>query len=67
MKTGKTLFWIGFVITLGVIIAYLVMMIIEVNPFTGWIASLSMCGMVLLGSVMMLMGRSLEKRDGAEV
>lgn len=67
MKTGKTLFWIGFVITLGVIIAYLIMMIVEVPAFTGWIASLSLCGMVLVGSVMMLMGRSIEKHDGADV
>lgn len=67
MKTGKTLFWIGFVITLGVIIAYLTMMIVEVPAFTGWIASLSLCGMVLVGSVMMLMGRSIEKHDGADV
>lgn len=66
MKTGKRLFWIGFVITLGVIIAYLTMMIVDVPAFAGWVASLSLCGMVLVGSALMLIGRSIEKRDGAE-
>lgn len=66
MKTGKTLFWVGFVLTLGVIIAYLTIMIVEVPAFTGWIASLSLCGLVLVGSVLMLMGRSIEKHDGPE-
>lgn len=66
MKTGKTLFWIGFVITLGVIIAYLTLMIVEVPAFAGWIASLSLCGMVLVGSGMMLIGRSIERHDGID-
>lgn len=62
MKTGKSLFWIGFILTLGIVIAYIILMIIGVQAFASWVASLSLCGIVLVGSLLMLIGRSLERK-----
>lgn len=67
MKTGSSLFWIGFLITIGIIITYIVMLIVDVTCFTTWIISLSLCGIVLVGSVMMLVGRSLERKSGYDI
>ena len=58
MKVGKIIFFTGFYITLAIIAVYIVMMLIDVSFFTTWITSLTMCGLVLLGTVMMLVGRS---------
>lgn len=59
-KMGRSIFWIGFTITVCVVIAYIVMMLIYVTTFASWIASLILCGTVLLGSVLMLIGRSMQ-------
>lgn len=67
MKTGKTLFWVGLCVNVGVIITYLILMIIGVDAFASWIVSLSLCGIVLVGSVLMLLGRSLEKHSAYDV
>lgn len=66
-STGKTLFWVGFLITIGIIIAYIILMIIDVTAFTTWVTSLSLCGIVLIGAILMLMGRSMERRAGDDV
>lgn len=66
MKTGKTIFWTGFIITIGIIIAYLLTMIIGVAAFAGWIVSLSLCGIVMVGAVLMIIGRAIEKRSGGD-
>lgn len=66
MNIGKTIFWAGFVITLGIIIAYLLTMIIGVEAFAGWIVSLSLCGVVMVGAVLMIIGRAIEKRSGGD-
>ena len=63
MNTGKTIFWIGFILTIGIILFYLVMMYVDVTCFTTWIYSLLLCGVVLVGSIMMLIGRALERRS----
>ena len=61
INTGKILFWIGFIITISIILAYIVLMVIDVTCFTTWLISLSVCGTVLVGAAMMLMGRSMER------
>ena len=64
MKVGKIIFFTGFYITLTIIAVYIVMMLIDVSFFTTWITSLTMCGLVLLGTVMMLVGRAIERKGG---
>ena len=64
MKVGKIRFFTGFYITLAIIAVYIVMMLIDVSFFTTWITSLTMCGLVLLGTVMMLVGRAIERKGG---
>lgn len=64
MKTGKTIFWTGFMITLGMIIAYLLTMIIGVAASTGRIVSMSLCGVVMAGALLMIIGRVIDKRSG---
>lgn len=64
MKTGKIIFYTGFVITIAIIVVYIVMMLIDVTCFTTWITSLTVCGLVLLGAIMMLIGRALERKSG---
>ena len=64
MKVGNIIFFTGFYITLAIIAVYIVMMLIDVSFFTTWITSLTMCGLVLLGTVMMLVGRAIERKGG---
>lgn len=64
MKVGKIIFFTGFYITLAIIAVYIVIMLIDVSFFTTWITSLTMCGLVLLGTVMMLVGRAIERKGG---
>ena len=64
MKVGKIIFFTGFYITLAIIAVYIVMMLIYVSFFTTWITSLTMCGLGLLGTVMMLVGRAIERKGG---
>lgn len=64
MNIGKTTFWIGFLITLGVIILYLFAMIIGIDSFAGWIVSLSFCASIILGAALMIIGRVIERRSG---
>ena len=64
MKVGKIIFFTGFYITLAMIAVYIVMMLIDVSFFTTWITLLTMCGLVLLGTVMMLVGRAIERKGG---
>lgn len=66
-RTGTFLFWAGFVITIGIVIGYIITLVINVTCFTAWITSLSLCGGVLVGSILMLIGRALERRSGEDV
>lgn len=66
-KTGKSIFWTGFILTITIVIAYITILIIDVTCFTSWVATLTMCGLVLLGSILMLMGRAMERRAGDEI
>lgn len=61
MKYGALLFWIGFILNIGIIIAYIILAIIDVACFTTWITSLTLCGFVLVGAILMLIGRTIER------
>ena len=61
MKYGALLFWIGFILNIGIIIAYIILAIIDVTCFTTWITSFSLCGFVLVGAILMLIGRTIER------
>lgn len=61
MKYGALLFWIGFILNIGIIIAYIILAIIDVTSFTTWITSLTLCGFVLVGAILMLIGRTIER------
>lgn len=61
MKYGALLFWIGFILNIGIIIAYIILAIIDVTCFTTWITSLTLCGIVLVGAILMLIGRTIER------
>lgn len=63
MKLGKILFWVGFAITISIVIAYIILMIIDVTSFTTWFISLLLCGVVLVGAILMLIGRTLEQKS----
>lgn len=61
MKYGALLFWIGFILNIGIIISYIILAIIDVTCFTTWITSLTLCGFVLVGAILMLIGRTIER------
>lgn len=64
MKTlGKVLFWLGFWIMIGIVIAYLVLMLCGAAVFATWVAALSLCGIVLIGGLLMLIGRNYEHAE----
>lgn len=63
MKLGKILFWVGFAMTISIVIAYIILIIIDVTSFTTWFISLLLCGVVLVGAILMLIGRTLEQKS----
>ena len=58
---GKALFWIGFVALIGVVLAYLIIILTGAVAFATTATALSICAISLIGSLLMLMGRSYEK------
>lgn len=66
-RLGTILFWAGFIITICIIVFFIVMLLINVTTYASWFASLFLCGMVLLGSVLMLIGRGIERKSGDDV
>ena len=58
---GKALFWIGFVALIGVVLAYLIIILSGAVAFATTATALSICAIILIGSLLMLMGRSYEK------
>lgn len=63
-KTGRSLFWAGFILTIAVVAGFIVMMIIGVAPFTTWVSALTLCGLVLVGALLMYLGRAFERGTG---
>ena len=58
---GKTLFWIGFVALIGVVFAYLIIIVTGAVAFATTATALSICAIILIGSLLMVWGRSYEK------
>ena len=56
---GKTLFWVGFVALIGVVLAYLIIIVTGAVAFAT--TALSICAIILVGSLLMVWGRSYEK------
>ncbi|MCM1522579.1 MAG: hypothetical protein NC039_08010 [Muribaculaceae bacterium] len=59
---GKGLFWLGFIVLLGVVFAYLIIMMIGSIAYATTTTTLSICAVILIGALLMLMGRSYERR-----
>ena len=58
---GKPLFWIGFVALIGVVFAYLIIIVTGAVAFATTATALSICAIILIGSLLMVWGRSYEK------
>lgn len=61
-NVGRGLFWIGFIIIIGIVLAYIIVMIIDVTALGTWVTALSVCGITLIGGCLMLWGRGIERR-----
>lgn len=59
---GKSLFWIGFVVLMGVVIAYMITMFAGVIAFASWVTALTFCGLILIGGLLMLVERTYERK-----
>ena len=59
---GKGLFWLGFILLMGVVIAYLIIMLAGIMAFASWTTAVSFCVLILLGGLFMLIGRSSERK-----
>lgn len=59
---GKGLFWIGFILLMGVVIGYLITMLAGVVAFASWVTALTFCGLILVGGIFMLIGRAYERK-----
>lgn len=66
-KIGACLFWTGFVLTMATIVSYIIAMLINVTVYASWIVSLSVCGVVMLGAILMLIGRAVERKSGYDM
>ena len=59
---GKGLFWIGFILLMGVVIGYLITMLAGVVAFASLVTALTFCGLILVGGIFMLSGRAYERK-----
>lgn len=59
---GKGLFWIGFILLMGVVVAYIILVIAGITAFATWVTTLTICGVIFVGGILMLIGRSYERR-----
>lgn len=59
---GKGLFWIGFILLMGVVVAYLILMAAGALKTATWVTDLTIIGAVLLGGLLMLLGRASERK-----
>lgn len=62
---GRILFWIGFVALIGVVLAYLIIIITGAIATATTATALSICVIILVGALLMLLGRYYE-RSGME-
>lgn len=63
------MFWIGFIMIITIVVTYIIMMIVPgTDPIFGtWVSALTLCGIVLIGAILMLAGRWLERKSGDDV
>lgn len=59
---GKGLFWIGFILLMGVVIAYMITMFVGVVALASWATALTFGALIILGGIFMLIGRASERR-----
>ncbi|MCM1164244.1 MAG: hypothetical protein NC339_08360 [Muribaculaceae bacterium] len=59
---GKGLFWLGFIVLIGVVFAYLIIIMAGSIALATTTTVLSISAVILIGALLMLMGRSYERR-----
>ncbi|MCH5326307.1 MAG: hypothetical protein J1E29_03775 [Duncaniella sp.] len=59
---GKGLFWLGFIILVGVVFAYLIMIIAGAMAVATTAVMLTICAAILAGALLMLLGRTYERK-----
>lgn len=59
---GKGLFWLGFILLMGVVIAYLIIMVAGAAALAVWSTALAFCVLIFFGGVFMLIGRTYERK-----
>lgn len=59
---GKSLFLIGSFIVVGIVLAYIIVMIIGVSAFATWVTGISVLGIVIIGAILMLIGNNEHKK-----
>lgn len=59
---GKGLFWIGFILLMGVVIAYMITMFVGVVALASWTTALTFGALIIVGGIFMLIGRAYERR-----
>ncbi|WP_297070726.1 hypothetical protein [uncultured Duncaniella sp.] len=59
---GKGLFWIGFILLMGVVIAYMIIMFAGIVAFTTWTTSITICAIIIVSGLLMLVGRTYERK-----
>lgn len=58
---GKGLFWLGFIVLIGVVFAYLIMIIAGAIAVATTSVMLTICAAILVGALLMLLGRTYER------
>jgi len=59
---GKILFWLGFIVLIGVVFAYLILIIAGSMVFATTTAALSICAILVVSGLLMLAGRAYEHK-----
>ncbi|MDE7148384.1 MAG: phage holin family protein [Duncaniella sp.] len=59
---GKGLFWIGFILLMGVVIAYMITMFVGVVALASWTTAVTFGALIIVGGIFMLIGRASERR-----
>ncbi|MDE6555973.1 MAG: hypothetical protein K2K55_03325 [Duncaniella sp.] len=63
---GKGIFWLGFILLMGVVMAYLIIMMAHIAVFAMTSVALTMCAIILISGLLMLIGRSYERKGEAK-
>lgn len=63
---GKGIFWLGFILLMGVVMAYLIIMMAHIAAFAMTSVALTMCVIILISGLLMLLGRVYERKGEAK-